>query len=104
MLYLKIAFVRWIGFEKPWYCSFVLKHYQPHKESFNEYLIISKCVSAINDFYMAPDEIRNDREICLKVLLESEEFIWNIPDNVKTLEFYEELFQKGYKNNFLAMC
>ena len=57
--------------------------------------------TVMTDFYMAPDEIRNDREICLKVLLESEEFIWNIPDNVKTLEFYEELFQKGYKNNLL---
>ena len=57
--------------------------------------------TVMTDFYMAPDEIRNDREICLKVLLESEEFIWNIPDNVKTLEFYEELFQKGYKHNLL---
>lgn len=57
--------------------------------------------TVMTDFYQAPDEIRNDREMCLKVLLESNEFIWNIPREMLTLDFYEELFEKGYKENLL---
>lgn len=57
--------------------------------------------TVMTDFFQAPDEIRNDREMCLKVLLESNEFIWNVPREMLTLDFYEELFEKGYKQNLL---
>lgn len=57
--------------------------------------------TAMTDFYKAPEEIRNDKEMCLKVLLESGECIWNVPEEIRTIEFLEDLIEKGYKGNIL---
>lgn len=56
----------------------------------------------MTDFYQAPDEIRYDKEMSIKVLLDSEEFLWNIPKEMRTPELYEEIFQKGYKHDILS--
>lgn len=55
----------------------------------------------MTDFYLAPDEIRYDKEMCFKVLLESNECIWNVPEEIRTMDFLEELIVKGYKGNLL---
>lgn len=57
--------------------------------------------TVMTDFYLAPDEIRYDKEMCFKVLLESDECLWNIPESIKTKEFLNELIEKGYKGNIL---
>lgn len=57
--------------------------------------------TVMTDFYEAPEEIRNDVEMCKKVLLESNECIWNIPKKIRTIAFLEEIIKKGYKGNIL---
>lgn len=57
--------------------------------------------TVMTDFYLAPDEIRYDKEMCLKVLLEANECIWNIPKEIRTKEFLTEIIEKGYKGNIL---
>ena len=57
--------------------------------------------TVMTEFYQAPDEIRYDKEMCFKVLLESNECIWNIPKEIRTKEFLTELLEKGYKGNIL---
>lgn len=57
--------------------------------------------TVMTDFYEAPEEIRNDIEMCKKVLLESNECIWNIPKEMRTIEFLEDIIEKGYKGNIL---
>lgn len=57
--------------------------------------------TVMTDFYKAPEEIRNDKDMCLKVLLEANECIWNVPKEIRTIEFLEEIIEKGYKGNIL---
>lgn len=57
--------------------------------------------TVMTDFYEAPEEIRNDKELCLQVLLEANECIWNIPESIRTNDFLEEIVEKGYKGNIL---
>lgn len=57
--------------------------------------------TTMTDFYEVPDEIRYDKEMCLQVLLEANECIWNIPESLRTNEFLEEIVEKGYKGNIL---
>lgn len=57
--------------------------------------------TVMTDFYLAPDEIRYDKEMCFKVLLEANECFWNIPKEIRTNEFLIELMDRGYKGNVL---
>ena len=57
--------------------------------------------SVKTDFYEAPEEIRNDAEICFKVIIDSDEYLWNIPTEIKTPEFLTKLMNAGCKQNLL---
>lgn len=58
--------------------------------------------SVKTDFYEAPEEIRKDPEICFKVIIDSNEFLWNIPTEIKTPEFLIKLMNAGCKQNLLT--
>lgn len=57
--------------------------------------------SVKTDFYEAPEEIRNDEEMCFKVVMDSDEYLWNIPTEIKTPEFLTKLMNSGCKQNLL---